>query len=78
VDADGLTRKQLAATSGASERYLATLEVGNGIPSVEMLMAIAEALNVAMAKLLTLGGEEELVVSQTASQLRRLPPDLCR
>ena len=40
----GLSRKQLAAASGASERYLATLEAGNGNPSVEMVMAIAAAL----------------------------------
>jgi XRE family aerobic/anaerobic benzoate catabolism transcriptional regulator len=73
-----LTRKQLAVTSGASERYLATIEAGNGIPSVEMLMGIAEALNVAMAELLTLGGEQELVVSRVVSQSRRLPPDLRR
>ena len=74
----GLTRKQLASASGASERYLATLEAGNGNPSVEMLMAIAEALNIAMAELLPMGGEQDLVVSQAASQVRRLPPGRVR
>jgi XRE family transcriptional regulator, aerobic/anaerobic benzoate catabolism transcriptional regulator len=69
----GLTRKQLAAAASASERYLATLEAGNGNPSVEMLVAIAEALNIAMAELLPMGGEQDLAVSQAASQLRRLP-----
>lgn len=68
----GLTRKQLAAASGASERYLATLEAGTGNPSIEMLLAIADALNVAMAELLPMGGERELAVSQAAAQLRRL------
>jgi XRE family aerobic/anaerobic benzoate catabolism transcriptional regulator len=71
----GLTRKQLATTSGASERYLATLEAGSGNPSVEMLMAIAEALNIAMAELLPVGGEQDLAICQAASLLRRLPPD---
>lgn len=70
----GLTRKQLATVANASERYLATLEAGNGNPSVEMLVAIAAALNIAMAELLPLGGEQHLVVSQVASHLRRLPP----
>ncbi len=74
----GLSRKQLAAASGASERYLATLEAGSGNPSVEMVMAIAEALNVPMAELLPMGGEQDLVVSQAAAQLRRLPPDRAR
>jgi XRE family transcriptional regulator, aerobic/anaerobic benzoate catabolism transcriptional regulator len=74
----GLTRKQLASASDASERYLATLEAGNGNPSVEMLMAIAEALNIAMAELLPMGGEQDLVVSKAASQMRRLPPGRVR
>lgn len=74
----GLTRKQLAAASSASERYLATLEAGNGNPSVEMLMAIADALNIAMAELLPLGGEQDFVIGQAAAQLRRLPPERVR
>jgi len=74
----GLSSKQLAAASGASERYLATLESGSGNPSVEMVMAIAEALNVPMVELLPMGGEQDLVVSQAAAQLRRLPPDRVR
>jgi len=74
----GLTRKQLASTAKASERYLATLEAGNGNPSVEMLMAIAEALNIAMAELLPSGGEQDMVVSQAASLMRRMPPERVR
>ncbi len=46
-----------------------------GNPSVEMLVAIAEALNIAMAELLPLGGEQDSAVGQAASQLRRLPPE---
>ena len=74
----GLTRKQLAAGSGASERYLATLETGKGNPSVEMLLAIADTLNIAMAELLPLGGEQDIAVSQAASQLRRASPERVR
>lgn len=74
----GLTRKQLAAASGASERYLATLEAGTGNPSVEMLMAIADALNIAMAELLPLGGERDLAICRAAAHLRRLPPERVR
>lgn len=71
----GMTRKQLAAAACASERYLATLETGGGNPSVEMLIAIAEALNVAPAELLPLGGELDELVASAAMQLRRLSPE---
>lgn len=71
----GFTRKQLAAASDASERYLALLEAGKGNPSVEMLMAIADALGIAMADLLPQGGERDRVVAEAAQLLRRLPPE---
>lgn len=71
----GFTRKQLAAASGASERYLAHLEAGTGNPSVEMLMAIAQALDLAMADLLPLGGERDAPVAQAAQYLRLMTPD---
>lgn len=74
----GLTRKQLAAASQASERYLATLETGGGNPSVDMLIAIAEALNVAPAELLPMGGERDKLMASAAMQLRRLSPDRIR
>lgn len=74
----GLTRKQLAAASGASERYLAHLEAGTGNPSVEMLLAIADALGMAMADLLPMGGERDAGVAQAAQLLRRLPPERMR
>jgi XRE family aerobic/anaerobic benzoate catabolism transcriptional regulator len=71
----GLTRKQLAVASAASERYLATLEAGAGNPSVEMLVAIAAALSLAPAELLPMGGESDPLVAKVAAQLRRLSPD---
>jgi XRE family aerobic/anaerobic benzoate catabolism transcriptional regulator len=71
----GFTRKQLASASGASERYLAHLEAGTGNPSIEMLMAIADALAIAMADLLPLGGERDAAVAQAAQFLRRMAPE---
>jgi XRE family transcriptional regulator, aerobic/anaerobic benzoate catabolism transcriptional regulator len=69
----GVTRKQLAVASGASERYLAHLEAGSGNPSVDMLAAIADALNMAIADLLPLGGERGEVEARAAAIMRRLP-----
>jgi XRE family transcriptional regulator, aerobic/anaerobic benzoate catabolism transcriptional regulator len=74
----GLTRKQLASASQASERYLATLETGGGNPSVEMLIAIAEALNIPPAELLPMGGERDQLTANAAMQLRRLSPERIR
>jgi XRE family transcriptional regulator, aerobic/anaerobic benzoate catabolism transcriptional regulator len=69
----GVTRKQLAVTSGASERYLAHLEAGSGNPSVDMLAAIADALDMAIADLLPLGGERGEIEARAAAIMRRLP-----
>ena len=48
----GMTRRQLAHASGASERYLAQIEAGAGNPSVIVLAAVAEALVVPISDLL--------------------------
>ncbi len=48
----GMTRRQLAQESGASERYLAQIESGQGNPSVIILKSIAEALDVPIIELL--------------------------
>lgn len=69
----GVTRKQLAIASGASERYLAHLEAGTGNPSFDMLSAIANALDMAIADLLPLGGERGELEARAAAILRRLP-----
>jgi XRE family transcriptional regulator, aerobic/anaerobic benzoate catabolism transcriptional regulator len=69
----GFTRKQLAVSAHASERYLAHLEAGTGNPSVEMLINLADALNIAVADLLPFGGEREPTVAEAAQVLRRLP-----
>jgi XRE family transcriptional regulator, aerobic/anaerobic benzoate catabolism transcriptional regulator len=71
----GVTRKQLAAASGASERYLAHLEAGTGNPSVDMLSGIADALDMAIADLLPLGGERGALEARASSIMRRLPKE---
>ena len=48
----GMTRRQLAEASQTSERYLAQIESGNGNPSVTVLRAIAQALDIPAANLL--------------------------
>jgi XRE family transcriptional regulator, aerobic/anaerobic benzoate catabolism transcriptional regulator len=48
----GMTRRQLAQASLTSERYLAQIEGGSGNPSVSVLRAIAQALDLPAAALL--------------------------
>jgi XRE family aerobic/anaerobic benzoate catabolism transcriptional regulator len=71
----GLTRKQLATASAVSERYLAHLEAGSGNPSVDMLLVLAEALDLPLAELLPFGGERSELAAEAAALLRRLQPD---
>jgi XRE family aerobic/anaerobic benzoate catabolism transcriptional regulator len=70
----GMTRKDLAAESGVSERYLAHLESGQGNISVLLLQKVAAALNLPLGQLLS--GDDEQAVELTLIQqfLRRLPP----
>jgi XRE family aerobic/anaerobic benzoate catabolism transcriptional regulator len=48
----GMTRKQLAADSGLSERFLAEVEAGRGNVSINSLEAAARALNLTILELL--------------------------
>src|SRR3954464_13626046 len=48
----GMTRKQLAADSGLSERFLADVESGKGNASINSLEATARALNITIIELL--------------------------
>src|ERR1700683_1484562 len=52
----GMTRRQLAQASETSERYLAQIESGSGNPSVGVLRAIAQALDLPCAALLPEAG----------------------
>lgn len=70
----GMTRTQLADASGASLRYLAHIEAGTGNPSLSLLIAIAGALDVAVADLLPLGGERDVNYYEATAAVRRLSP----
>jgi XRE family aerobic/anaerobic benzoate catabolism transcriptional regulator len=54
----GTTRKDLAAASGISERYLAQLESGAGNISILLLRKVARAMGVTVESLVREGGDE--------------------
>ncbi|HML07825.1 MAG TPA: helix-turn-helix transcriptional regulator [Xanthobacteraceae bacterium] len=76
----GMTRRQLAQASLTSERYLAQIESGAGNPSVSVLRAIAQALDLPAAALLqepgaraaALGGILDLVAQVPEGELPAL------
>ncbi|MGH6769195.1 MAG: shikimate kinase [Xanthobacteraceae bacterium] len=68
----GMTRRQLAQGSGASERYLAQIEGGQGNPSVIILKAIAEALDVPIVALMPRTDGADL--NRIVDLIVRLPP----
>jgi XRE family aerobic/anaerobic benzoate catabolism transcriptional regulator len=70
----GMTRRQLAQDSGASERYLAQIESGQGNPSVIMLKAIAGALDVPIIELLPRTNGRSETLNHILDVLLRLPP----
>jgi XRE family aerobic/anaerobic benzoate catabolism transcriptional regulator len=49
----GMTRRELAASSGVSERYVAEVELGRGNASILILRQLSEALRVSPAQLLS-------------------------
>jgi XRE family aerobic/anaerobic benzoate catabolism transcriptional regulator len=55
----GTTRKQLSASSGVSERYLAQLEAGEGNISVLLLRKVARAMGVTVESLVREEQEQE-------------------
>jgi XRE family aerobic/anaerobic benzoate catabolism transcriptional regulator len=70
----GMTRRHLAELSGASERYLAQIESGQGNPSVIILKSIAEALDVAMMELLPRNSGRSAAFDRIVDLLVRMPP----
>jgi XRE family aerobic/anaerobic benzoate catabolism transcriptional regulator len=70
----GMTRRQLAQGSGASERYLAQIESGQGNPSVIILRSIAQALDVPIIELLPRANGRPAAMSHILDVLARLPP----
>ena len=69
----GMTRRQLAHGSGASERYLAQIESGHGNPSIIMLKSIAEALDVPLLELLPRSSAGTSALAPLLDLLGRLP-----
>jgi XRE family aerobic/anaerobic benzoate catabolism transcriptional regulator len=82
----GMTRRQLAQASLTSERYLAQIESGAGNPSVSVLRAIAQALDLPAAALLpetgvrtaALGGIIDLLAQVPAGELPALAKKLAK
>jgi XRE family aerobic/anaerobic benzoate catabolism transcriptional regulator len=70
----GMTRRQLAEQSGTSERYLAQIESGAGNPSVLVLRAIADALEIPMFELLPQTGGVAAPYARIIDLLGRAPP----
>ena len=68
-----MTRKDLAAESGVSERYLAHLEGGQGNISVLLLQKVASALNLPLADLLIEQDQQAVELKLIQEFLRRLP-----
>jgi XRE family aerobic/anaerobic benzoate catabolism transcriptional regulator len=69
----GMTRRQLAQGSGASERYLAQIESGQGNPSVIILKAIAAALDVPIVELLPRTNGRAAAMTHILDLLGRVP-----
>ena len=69
----GMTRRQLAQESGASERYLAQIESGQGNPSVLILKSIAQALDVPIIELLPRANGRPAAMTRVLDVLARTP-----
>ncbi len=70
----GITRRKLAADSGISERYLAQIEGGQGNPSIIVLKAIAEAIDVPIIELLPRTTARGAALTDILDLLARMPP----
>ena len=69
----GMTRRQLAQGSGASERYLAQIESGQGNPSVIILKSIAEALDVPIIELIPRTNGRTAAMTHVLDLIGRMP-----
>ena len=69
----GMTRRQLAQASQTSERYLAQIESGVGNPSVSVLRAIAQALDLPCAALLPEAGARPAALGAILDLLAQVP-----
>ena len=71
----GMTRRQLAQDSGTSERYLAQIESGAGNPSITVMRAIADALDMRVDELLPMTRERSGAFARIVDMLGRISPD---
>ena len=71
----GMTRRQLAQDSGASERYLAQIESGSGNPSIAVLLAIAQALETPVVELLPAQRGRPAAFARIVEMLDGVAPD---
>jgi len=69
----GMTRRHLASASQTSERYLAQIESGTGNPSVSVLRAIAQALDLPCAALLPEAGARTAALGAILDLLAQVP-----
>ena len=69
----GMTRRQLAQASQTSERYLAQIESGAGNPSVSVLRAIAQALDLPASALLPESGARTAALGAILDLIAQVP-----
>ncbi|MCC6889308.1 MAG: helix-turn-helix transcriptional regulator [Hyphomicrobiales bacterium] len=69
----GISRRRLAAQSGASERYLAQIESGQGNPSAIILKGIADALDVPVVELLPRSGGRSAAFGRVLDLIAGVP-----
>jgi len=69
----GMSRRQLAEESATSERYLAQIESGEGNPSVLVMRAIADALEMPIVELLPRAGGSQAAYARIIDMLGRVP-----
>jgi XRE family aerobic/anaerobic benzoate catabolism transcriptional regulator len=70
----GMSRRQLAVESGTSERYLAQIEGGTGNPSMLVMRAISDALEIPLFELLPQTGGVSAPYARIVDLLGRVPP----
>jgi XRE family aerobic/anaerobic benzoate catabolism transcriptional regulator len=69
----GMSRRQLTEESAISERYLAQIEGGTGNPSVLVMRAIADALEMPIVELLPHTSSQTAAYSRIIDALGRVP-----
>ena len=70
----GMSRRQLAEESGTSERYLAQIESGAGNPTLLVMRAVADALELPIVELLPRARSGSAAHARIIDLLGRVPP----